>query len=204
MKPDYCKKYGCEVWSFNKNDCEKYGMKFGDTYYFNIEKLSNTSDKPICDLFFIGVDKPGRIEMMNNIERYCTSNGFVTDINLTVNPERKADSIYNYSPRMRYDEVIEYIINSKTILDLNQPSQSGLSLRPLEALLLKKKLITNNQSIIKYRAYDKNNTFILKKNDFDGLAEFLSSPYIESDSDLFDFYRFESWLNRICNNIEAY
>lgn len=203
LSPDYCRKNGCEVWSFDKKDCKKYNMKFGDTYYFDLG-LSSDNQNYSSDLFFIGVDKQDRIESMNKLNEYCIEHGIIADLNLTINPEIHPNKEYSYSPRMTYDEVLKHIQNSKAILDLNQPNQSGLTLRPLEALLLKKKLITNNKYITELKAYDKNNTFILNGVNFEGLAEFLKAPYVNNDTDLFEFYKFEKWLYRICNNIEAY
>ena len=75
----------------------------------------------------------------------------------------------------------------------------------MEALFFRRKLITNNESMTEYCIYDKENTFIIKNDDFDGLAEFLKQPYIDNEANdrKRRIYSFEEWLQRLESNQEA-
>ena len=66
---------------------------------------------------------------------------------------------------------------SNCILDYNQEGQVGLTLRPMEALFLEKKLITNNKDIKNYDFYNPSNIFILGENNIEDIKEFINKPY---------------------------
>ena len=204
ISPDYCRKHGCEPWSFDKNDCKKYGMKFGDTYYFPPEK-DFTQRTPEYSMFYVGINRPSRKELLDSMGVYLQKNDLKYRFNLTALPTEPASVRAQFSPRMDYEEVIDAISDSASILDLNRENQSGMTLRPMEALFFKRKLVTNNEHIVEYSIYDKNNTFIIKDNDFSELVEFIKMPYIENDSNNKKrrTYSFQQWLERICNDVEA-
>lgn len=198
LPPDYCKKVGCEPWSFDRDDCQKYGMKFGDTYYFP-PKESETNKKVHNSMFYVGINRPGRKELLTRLGEYLKINGLGYRFNLTAIPTESATVKAQYSPRMKYEEIIEAINESNSILDLNRENQSGMTLRPMEALFFKRKLVTNNESIIHYYIYDGPNTYIIKDNHFDGLADFLNEPYIDNEINEIkrESYSFEKWLQRL-------
>lgn len=204
MNPSYCKKNGCEVWSFDKDDCEKYKMKFGDTYYFPISRNGFGSEHK-HSVFYVGINRPGRKEFLDKIGEYLGENGLNYRFNLTAIPGDLTNSKGHFSPRMHYKEVIKSIENSAAVLDLNRENQSGMTLRPMEALFFRKKLITNNVNIPRYSIYDEQNTYIVKDERFEGLADFLKTPYVESKENEIKrhAYCFGTWLERIIADCEA-
>ena len=58
---------------------------------------------------------------------------------------------------MSQEEIISLISKSKAILDINHPSQVGLTMRTFETLGANKKLITTNENIKIYDFFDKEN-----------------------------------------------
>ena len=98
---------------------------------------------------------------------------------------------------MDYYEIIKLVGESKAILDLNNGNQVGLTLRPLEALFFKKKLITNNINIINYDFYSPDNIFILGVDDISNLTIFLNKKYKEIDKKIIEKYDFSNWLKRL-------
>ncbi len=204
LSPNYCKNVGCEPWSFDRNDCKKYNMNFGDTYYFPPEE-SESSRKIDSSIFYVGINRPGRKELLIRLGKYLENNELKYRFNLTAIPTESAAVKAQYSPRMKYEEIIEAIHKSAAVLDLNRENQSGMTLRPMEALFFKRKLVTNNESITRYCIYDKENTFILKDDSFDGLVRFLTDPYIDNEvnENKRKTYSFAEWLRRIEANQEA-
>ena len=75
-----------------------------------------------------------------------------------------------------------------------------MTLRPLEALQFKKKLVTDNKNIINYPFYRKENIFILGTDDIDQLYDFINSPYVDIGEDIIRYYHFENWLQRVIDN----
>ena len=106
---------------------------------------------------------------------------------------------------MTYEEIINAIRETRAILDLNREDQTGLTLRPLEALFFKRKLVTNNAHIKSYKVYNPENVFVVSDNDFTGLEDFLKRPYVPAgnEEEIFRRYTFSDWLGRIVNEEEA-
>ena len=199
MNPLYCQKRGYETWSFDINDCKKYGMKFGDTYYFELPYTKKINEKN--DIFYIGINKPGREEFINNIKKYLNQKNISNKIILCEDNNKSKKEINN--DKMDYEQVLNEVVNSKAILEINKTGQSGLSLRPMECIFFQKKLITNNKNIKDYYAYDDNNTLIIDGNNFDEIEPFLQRKTEPSSLDKKKYYSFEGWLNRIINHKEG-
>ena len=203
LNPEYCRRIGCETWSFDKKDCEKYNMKFGDTYYFLPEKSSSNNIK--YDIFYVGINRPGREEFLNKLKQFCDDNKLTYKINLTAIPNQSFKTQKKYDNRMSYEEIIKTIKESNAILDLNRSNQSGMTLRPMEAIFFNKKLITNNSDIVNYNAYDKENMFIIENNllNIKELTNFLKKEKYKINDEILSKYIFENWLYRIINNIQS-
>ena len=85
---------------------------------------------------------------------------------------------------------------SKSILDIVNPNQSGLTLRVMESLFFKKKLITNNLFISEYDFYNSQNIFILGKDREEDLHDFINSNYIDVDDSIVTSYDYHNWVKR--------
>lgn len=200
INPRYCKKYNVEAWTFDKNDAKKYNMNYNDAYYFkNINKTDE--DKAYNkDVFYIGTEKEDRVNVLKQLKNEFDNQKITYDINVVRNPHYKGKDNIKYAKKMKYEEVLKKIESSKAILDITNNNQVGLTLRPLEALFFKKKLITNNNSIINYEFYNKNNIFVIGKDNIDGIKEFINNDYVEISQNIIDTYDFENWLKRLLNS----
>ena len=97
--------------------------------------------------------------------------------------------------RVDADLIAENIKQSRAILDIVQSGQSGITLRPMEAMFYNKKLITNNIYIKEYDFYNPRNIFILQERNINELNEFLELPMIEINQDIKNKYKFSGgWL----------
>lgn len=183
----------CEIWSFDEEDCNKYKLKYNTQYYFNNITLKPTKNK--FDVFFVGSDK-GRIADLMKLKDKFNILGISHYFHIT--PTGKADMTYKniYKERIPYVKTLEYISGCKAILDYVSEKQSGLTLRPLEALFFEKKLITNDATITKRDFYKKDNIFVLGKDDIEKLPQFLNMPYKFVEKEIINKYDFDSWLNR--------
>ena len=205
IPPDYCKKIGCEPWTFDRKDSEKYNMSFGDTYYFPGFVDNTTPFSVKNDVFYVGINRPGREEFLNDLETYLKKHDMTCRINLAAIPTDSKKVREKYTGRMTYEEIINAIRETRAILDLNREDQTGLTLRPLEALFFKRKLVTNNAHIKSYKVYNPENVFVVSDNDFTGLEDFLKRPYVPAgnEEEIVRRYTFSDWLGRIVNEEEA-
>lgn len=180
----------CELWSFDKDNCIKYNLKYNTQFYFSSIKLPKNDI--LYDVFFVGANK-GRLNKLLEIENNLKTKGLRTYFHITAT---KLERNPIYKKRIPYKSILDYISKSNVILDINQENQSGLTLRPLEALFFSKKLITNNKNIIHYDFYNKNNIFILGLDDPDEIIDFIKSPYKKINEEIVQRYDFNNWIKR--------
>ena len=191
------KNLNVELWTFDPADAKKYGLKLNTQFYIEDNfKVDLKQTKPAEDVFYVGADKD-RAKYLSEMEPYFKKYGVTYNYNLV--QYRNSNNKYNieYKSQLTYAEVIEHSEAAKAIIDLVADWQTGITLRPLEALVLKKKLITNMKLIVNEPFYNKNNIFVLGVDDLDNICDFIYTPYDLHNHDKFvNYYSFESWLGR--------
>lgn len=140
---------------------------------------------PEYDCFFIGYEK-GRREILQKI---------LNDIQkVGLNPYFK---IFQRGEKsLPYLDTLEMVRRCRCIVDVTL-STKGMTLRPLEALFFRKKLITNNPDIMKERLYHPQNVFVWGQDDLRQLHDFVTSPILPLPDEVFQFYDINSWVRRI-------
>lgn len=172
-----------EFWSFDPNDSLKYGLNYNSTFY--IRDKDKRKYNIIYDIAFVGRDK-NRAGIIKQIEEEIDRQGLAAWIYL-VRDEKET---------ILYDDYIKVVKKSRAILDITQKGQSGLSLRFMEGLFLKKKIVTNNAKIKDYDFYKPDNIFVLGEDDISRLKGFLYSSYVDCDDAIMSHYTVDSWLKR--------
>jgi hypothetical protein len=186
------------IYSFDDNDCTKYGLRYRNTYYFST--ISLPENPTVYDICFVGADK-GRLTRLLQLKYEIEALGLTIALHITDSDTRKPSRSYAYQERIGYEDVLQYISKSNAILDLVQDGQSGLTQRPMEALFFKKKLITNDEGILKADFYCKDNIFILGHDTTRDLTEFLRSPFAPVSDAIRDRYDFGKWVDSIVGEI---
>jgi len=192
--PEKLKYKNIEYWSFDKDDCNKYKLNYNTTFYFdNIELKKNIIKN---DVIFLGADK-GRYAKLKEIEELLQSYDLST--NFHVVPDKGEENPNNIQP-LSYKKYLELISSSKVILDYLQEGQKGLTLRPMESIFFKKKLITNDINIRNENFYLKENIFIIGVDKNESLKSFVNLPYVDIDKEIVQHYDFNNWIERFNNN----
>lgn len=181
---------GIEKWSYSENDCKKYGLFF-NTQVLLCDKVFAATDCAI-DIFYVGKDK-NRYADLISYQRLFEGLGLTTYFHIVGNKNHTIDK--KYKKPIPYDEVQDFIVKSKCVFDFYENPNMGLSLRPLEALYFRKKLITNNANIINYDFYDPSFVFLLGDRDINGINDFLNQP-IHFKRDFASYYSFLEWYKR--------
>lgn len=177
------RKFGVVCHSFDKNDCKKYNMLLHDSFYnMHVEAEQGLID---TDFYFLGAAKDRGetvLSVKNVLARYRTN---------FIMPSKPSEYI-------TYSENISNIMRSLCIVEILQEQQHDITLRPLEALAFRKKLLTNNTAIINYPFYSPNNIFVIGKDNIEKLSEFLNAPFEEVSSCVKEKYDVNTWFNSIC------
>jgi len=145
--------------------------------------LQNISDKIKQDFYFVGYSK-GRKKVLMDLENRLKKIGFQTRFLMIENP---SDQVSQY-------DNIRYSAESACIVDIVSQNQTGLTLRPFDALFLKKKLITNNVSIKEKDFYDSSNIYIIQDMELKGIEEFMRIPYKNVDPKIVSQYEINQWI----------
>ena len=98
-----------------------------------------------------------------------------------------------HTEKVGKDALLNLIRESRCILDSPQFGQTGLTIRSIECLGAKRKLITTNREIRKYDFYNERNVFIYT-DEPDLNAEFFLQPYEEIDEAVYRKYSLSAWL----------
>lgn len=182
------------VFIFDENEAKKYQMKYHPQFHW----ITKTSDDKIKnDIFFVGRNK-GRLFLLENFYDKCMQEELEVKYHVVKDRKNDFSEVFDLkSQSMVYEEVIKEVKQSKCILDINQDGQAGLTLRALEALFLKKKLITNNKDIVNYDFYRANNIQFLNENNISIDKEFINGKFSNIDNEIIEKYTVDHWLDTL-------
>lgn len=186
IDPDSIPDKLCEKWSFSRIDCKKYNMKFNPLPYF--KEIEDPKMFKKYDVVFIGKDK-GRLIDLLKIEKKFNSMAISTKFVITPT-NRKSRNKY-YSKPISYLEAINIASQGRVVLDYIEVDNSGQSLRIIESLFMKEKIITNSKLIKDYDFYCPENIFILGKDDINEIKNFINIPYKDIPKEIVMRYDFD-------------
>lgn len=90
-------------------------------------------------------------------------------------------------------ELRNLLSKSSCVIDFAHDNQVGLTMRTIEAIGMKKKIVTNNTSIVNYDFYNENNIFVIGVSAYT-LKEFLLKPYIDLPDNIYKKYDIDNWV----------
>ena len=91
----------------------------------------------------------------------------------------------------KYQKLLQ---SSRVVVDVPSPTQVGSSMRAIESLSLRKKVITTNTNMLRENFYDKNNILLWDEVD-DGIDVFLKSPFNKDIKE--NLYSIEEWMKKL-------
>lgn len=177
-----------EKWSYDIEDCKKYGLNYNTQFYF--KDLINI-EKHITPIYlFVGKEK-GRMNLINKCRCLLEKNNIAAEFIII------KDGVRNRKHLLPYKVISKRIAKNKGIIDILPKLQTGLSLRPLEALFNQKKLITNFKDIKNFDFYCPENIYIIENdNNSYNIKEFDKLPYNKSVNRFINKYDFDNWIKR--------
>ena len=205
-------KYFDKCYSFDRRDIEetpslKFLPLFYSRKYEEIGKRNNTNFK--YDFCFVGTAHPKKykfIKIMSEQLKSVYPNQFIYFFfpspivyfyrKIMNNELRKAKyNEFHYVP-LKGKDMNDVYETSRCVLDSAQDGQLGLTIRVLEALGAKKKLITTNEDVINYDFYKPENIYVYEgKIDLENV--FFTHEYKEVNKEVYEKYSLRSWLKEI-------
>lgn len=185
-----------KISTFDKNDSKKYNIKYLPNFY--IENSSSDNKIIDYDLYTIMRDI-SRKELLEKIEIECQKKHIKSELILVTEKHKPMESnlIKIQKDGIPMEKMFENFKRSKCILELIRTRNSAPSLRTMDCIGMKKKLITNNKNIINEEFYDPNNILIIDENNIEISKEFIDSPYEELPKDIYEKYSLENWIKQL-------
>ena len=202
--------YFDNIYTFDRIDCEKNKIySFLPLFYTrNYEEVGRKeTDKEFeYDVSYIGTAHPQKLLMVNEMSNK------LKDI-------LKKQYIYHYMPsklkflyhkltskeyknvklsdlkleKVPLDKMMEIFEKSKCIFDAPQQGQNGLTIRTIECLGAKRKLITTNKDIKNYDFYNENNIYVYD-GEVDVGSKFFKTNFEELPKEVYEKYSLRNWL----------
>lgn len=192
-------------YSFDQDDCNKYGFSFLPLFYCN--KYENV--EPIYDLFTIMSYNANKERGYKSIKKVLPDN--LREVEYLYTPNRikiMIDEILKKSyltsisfnklhfEPMQRNEVYKMIQKSRVVLDTPRENQNGLTMRTFETLNQQRKLITTNTNIKKYEFYCEDNVYVVDSDSKKIPLDFFIKPF-NSKYKLDKKYSLDSFLDKI-------
>ena len=201
--------YFDRIFSFDRTDCQYYSnLVFRPLFYLNEYADSDFAiSRYEYDLTFIGTMHSDRYEICHKLRQQAIDGGLTVFYYLYLhdkrlywyylftNPSMRGGSICDFSfTPMSPSEIKDKIWSSKVVLDIQHPGQTGLTMRTIEVLGAKRKLITTNKAIYQYDFYEKDNIYWLNRDLIDLPFEWLEKPYKALPDTIYKNYSIKKWL----------
>ena len=184
---------------------------------FYLDKYKNIANAHVgnykYDLAFIGTLHSDRYKIAKKTIKLAKSKGLKTYCffyspskilfffqSLLFSNFRSVDKKYVSFIPMKEEEFYNTVLNSKILMDVHHPGQEGLTMRAIESLGAKRKLLTTNYKIKNYDFYNISNIHIFNINSMDINNIFFNLEYEDVDSEIYKKYSIDSWLATIFNN----
>ena len=186
----FLKSINVDVAIWEEEAARKYNIiHCGQSYLRELVDGSSKSKKPKYDVVFFGRDK-GRLERILKLENDFRAKGLKTYFHIS--PTHRYNIGKQYKKLIPYEEIVEYVKNTRAVLDLTQKGQTGTTMRVREALFFGIKLITDNPEVKKLSFYNRANIFILGEDNIDNLRDFIYSPSVPISEEILSEFEFEN------------
>jgi len=205
-------KYFDRVLSFDRKDTFKYeSMKFRPLFYTDsYKKEVQTHQEYEYDITFCGTIHSDRFAMIREVKKICQENQLIFNhfsylqgkfiyyfYKITKREfisAKKSDFSFE---KMSSQEIATMVEKSRTMLDVQHPAQSGLTIRTIEMLGMNKKLVTTNAEIKEYDFYNPNNILVIDRKNVKISADFLLREYEPIAFDIYNKYSIAEWIKDV-------
>lgn len=145
------KNSGFQFYSYDRGECEKYGLKFNTIMYDRTLTLQTAHEQ--YDTLFLGYLKDRKEDILSLYDMF-TSAGLTPRFVIVSKGERKEKFPFEYrDDYVGYYDYLKMVGTSRAILDIAQQKQDGYSMRVMEAIFFNKKLVTTNTAVKQSVAY---------------------------------------------------
>lgn len=202
------------VFSFDKNDAQEFGVHFRPLFF---SKGFETTEQvtPEFDISFIGTAHTDRFSIVQKIDRQLGVSvkkywylflqakwvyWFYRLTNTSFRCAKRSDFQFDSISKAEVQRVFN---RSKVVLDIEHPHQTGLTMRTLETLGARKKLVTTNSSVKSYDFYNEENIYVIDRAEPSIPMAFFEEPYKHVEPQIYRKYSLVGWVEEIINLVNS-
>lgn len=187
------------VCTFDDGDARAYGFELvNQVYRLPDAELQSERTRVSSDIFFICKDKR-RSKAISDVLKEFDRQGITHDFYILRDKHtkpRKELLPYYTDKLISYKDYCIKAMHSKCLLEILQKGQTGMTMRTLEALFFKKKLITTNPGIRTSRLYHPNNIYVLDGSESRTIRDFIDSDFHEYPDQIINQYDIRHWVKQ--------
>lgn len=201
-------KYFDHAFTFDREDALQHGIHFRPLFFSSgFEKSSDPQVQ--WDISFVGTAHTDRYAVASKVAKGLGADvraywylflqaKWVYWLYRVINPGFRPAKLddFRFDPLTKAD-VQRIFYGSAAVLDIEHPRQTGLTMRTLETLGARKKLVTTNASVKSYDFFSPNNICVINRENPVVPSDFLQTPYIDVDPAIYERYRLEGWMDEI-------
>lgn len=199
-----------KIYTFSREDAEKYQLKFLPLFFCDEYRFDpNDKINKEIDAFLSAGNHTDRIDFIEKLLPFLNKAALRTEIHLFVGASKnfkhkllvslglvKEPSYMKYSS-LSLQQNADLTKRSKVLIDIPHPNQNGLTIRSMEALAAKAKLITTNMDILHYDFFCPENVLVVDRKQPVLNRQFFSTPFAEVPEKMREKYSLGNWTRTI-------
>lgn len=202
-------KYFDTLHSFDPQDSKAFPvLKFRPLFFADqFRKRPRSTGECKYDLSFLGTIHADRYAVIGRVKKIAARLGlrcywflylqshFIYWFYRATKPEFWGAPPQTFSfEKKSASEIASIVDDSRIVLDVQHPKQTGLTMRTIEMVGMNKKLITTNASICDYDFYNPANICVIDRNVESLDEKFLRSPFEPIPPAIYEKYSLQQWI----------
>ena len=192
--------------SFDRFDCLKDNRLKFRPLFFSSGPI-NESPKKKSDLCFCGTIHTDRYYILKRISDEAIAYGLTVNTFAYLQAKfmfffykvfgkgfKKAKKTEFSFKKKTMEEILIMESESDVVIDIQDPKQSGLTMRTIEMVGANKRFITTNRDVENYDFYNKDNILIIDRNDPHLDFSFFGKEYQKIPQHIYERYSIKSWI----------
>ena len=174
------------VLSFDYRDCREMSLEYLPLFHTDDVIIRDKNGKYESDFFFMGTYIPERyravVEFRQRYQNRYKINSYIYIPTTSLMKERlKRTSLSSdlvstvHMPRATY---LEMLNETRVMVDVSNKDQTGLAMRIIEAISMKKKIATNNRYILNEPFYNPDNICVFEADNPQIPDSFVNTPFV--------------------------
>ncbi|PWW38187.1 hypothetical protein [Chromohalobacter israelensis] len=207
-----------QVFSFDRSDVEKNSkVQFLPLFYgHEFERSAQWQGTPVYDACFIGTIHTDRYKVLEKVLDSLNARGcsvfvfcyypskMLHCLRSLFDPGfRRFSKKYISFTGMQLSDVVDRIAESRAVIDINRPDQLGLTMRTIEAVGARRRLITTNADVVNYDLYNPKDVLLMCRDNPVVEYDFLEQDELPFNPTLREKYSVSNWVYCIFNESGA-